>query len=222
MVIPENNPRLNLLWRLSAESGAEAIYSSFFDFPRLPDYVLLSASRGWRMFPTPGCRWVEGIGIKEVTSDLNQLGQWANALTGFNWSLATGPESGVFLLEAEEPDGLCSLRGLSQLDWPETLYDRSRNYMLAFWRYPAGMRAMDAGRIKIAPGLTVRAEGESVVLPPHNSGIWRDLDAPILASPEWLIVSAFRSTEPDPLVQETRRLTLIRGGLYWRERTPRQ
>jgi hypothetical protein len=219
MAIPENNPRMNLFRRLSVDSGTEAIYSSSFDFPQLPDYVLVAASRGWRMFPTPGSCWVEGIAVEDATSDLTQLGQWADDLSGFHWSLATGPESRVFALEAEEPYGLSSLRGLSQLDFPETLYARSRNYMVAFWRYPVGMRAIDTGRIAIAPGLIVRTDGESVVSPSHDSGRWPAPDTPVLESPEWLKECGFKPAEPTAAIRETRRLALIRGGLYWRGRT---
>lgn len=222
MSIKNNNPSLNLLRKRSADSGTETIYNFSSDFPQLPDYVLLAASRGWRMFPAPGSRWVDGIGVDDVTSDLAQLSQWADDLSGFLWSLATAPESGVFALQAEEPLGLSSLRGLSQLDWPETLYVRSRNYMLAFWSYPSGMCAIDAGRIEIAPGLTVLADGESVVLPPHESGRWPDPDAPVLECPEWLNECVFKPADAAPPIQETRRFSLIRGGLYWRGRTPRQ
>jgi hypothetical protein len=136
--------------------------------------------------------------------------------------LATGPESGVFALKAEEQYGLSSLRGLSQLDWPETLYARSHNCMVVFWRYPAGMRATHAGRVEIAPGLTVIVDGESIVLPPPGFDNWPIPDAAVLASPEWLNECAFESVDPDLQIQETRRFTLIRGGLYWRGRTPRQ
>jgi hypothetical protein len=174
------------------------------------------------MFPTPGEQWVEGVGIDDATSDLAQLGQWANELSGYHWSLATGSESGVFVLEAQAPYGFRSLRMLSDLDWPETLYAGSSNYMVAFWRYPNGMRAIDLGRFKIASGLTVIADGESVVLPSINFGTWPIPDAPVLESPDWLNELAFESIEPDPPVQETRRFTLIRGGLYWRGRTPQQ
>jgi hypothetical protein len=219
MAIPENNPRLNLLRKLSADSASEIIYNSSSDFPRLPDYVLLAASRGWRIFPTPGSCWVEGIGIEDATSDLTQLSQWADDLSGCDWSLATGPESGTFAIEAEEPYGL---HRLSHLDWPETLYAISRNRMIAFWRYPAGMRAIDAGRIAIARGLIVRTDGESVVLPSHESGRWPAPDAPVLESPDWLKECAFKPSEPTVPTRETRLLKLIRGGLYWRERAPRQ
>jgi hypothetical protein len=222
MAIRENNPRLDLLRKLFADSGTETIYNSSYDFPQLPDYVLLAASRGWRMFPAPGQYWVEDIGIEDATSDLTQLGRWADDLSGFHWSLATGPESGVFALEAVEPIGLSSLRRLSQLDWPQTLYARSRYYLVAFWRYPADMRAIDVGGMEIAPGLTVRADGEGVILPPHDSGRWPCPDAPVLESPTWLNECAFEFVEPDPPIQETRGLTLIRGGQYWRGRTPQQ
>lgn len=224
MAILGNKPRLNLFRGLSTDSGTHIIYNSSSDFLQLPDYVLHAAARDWRMFPTPGASWVEGIGIEDATSDLTQLGQWADDLSEsqFHWALATGPESGVFALEAEEPFGLRSLRGLSQLDWPETLYARSRNYMVAFLRYPAGMRSIDTGRLEIAPGLTVRADGESVVLPAHNSARWLDLDAQVLQCPDWLSEYAFKSAEPDPPIQEMRRLTLIRGGLYPGERTSQQ
>jgi hypothetical protein len=69
--------------------------------------------------------------------------------------------------------------------------------MVAFFRYPVGMRAISAGRIEIAPGLTVIADGERVVLPAHNSARWLDLDTPVLESPEWLNECAFVSVEPD-------------------------
>ena len=85
MAISVNNSRLNLYRRLSAKASSETIYSSSTDFPQLPDYVLLAASRGWRMFPTPGRCWVEGIGVEHATSDLTQLSQWADNLSGFHW-----------------------------------------------------------------------------------------------------------------------------------------
>jgi Bifunctional DNA primase/polymerase, N-terminal len=214
MDIPQNNPRSHLFRRLSRASDTEAVSSPSPGFSQLPDYVLLAASRGWQIFPTAGQCWVEGIGVADATSDLTQIGEWTNNLEGFYWSLATGPKSGVFVLEVEEPDGLRSLRRLSQTDWTETLYTRSRFYMVAFWRYPAGMRPIDAGRIEIAPGLAVRADGESVVLPPQDSGRWPDPDAPVLESPEWLVKCAFRYSEPTSPIRETRRFTLIRGGLY--------
>jgi hypothetical protein len=222
MAIPKNNSRLNLLHRLSADSGNETIYSSSSDFPQLPKQILLAASRGWRMFPTPGSCWIEGIGIKDATNDLTQLGQWAGDLLEFHWSLATGPESGVFALKAEEPYGINGLRGLSQLDWPETLYACSHDYMVSFWRYPAGMRAMYAGRITIAPGLTVLADGESVALPPYDSGRWPDPEATVLESPEWLSACAFKPAEPAHSPQEVRQFTLIQGGLSRRGKTSPQ
>jgi len=230
MAISENNPRLNLSRRLPSDSDTQISYSSSSDFPQLPDYVLLAASRGWRMFPTPGAQWVEGIGIDDATSDLAQLGQWANDLSGYHWSLVTGPESGVFALEAQAPDGLSSLRILSEPDWPETLYSGSNNYSVAFFSYPSCKRAIGAGRIEIAPGLTVIADGGSLVIPtPHDLERWPGFNAPILESPEWLNEGAFESVEPDdppvqedPPIEETLHFTLIRGGLYWRGRTPQQ
>jgi hypothetical protein len=230
MAISGNNPRLNLLRRLSADSGTEIIYRYSSDFPQLPDYVLFAQSRGWRMFPTPGRLWIESIEIADATSDLTRLGQWADELSGFNWSVATGPESGVFAIESAEPYGLSNLRELSQLDWPETLYSSSRNYLVAFFNYPSGKRAIGSGRIEIAPGLTVIADGGSVVIPPpHDPERWPGSDAPVLESPEWLNECAFESVEPDdppvqedPSIQETRRFTLIRGGRYWGGRVPQQ
>ena len=169
------------------------------------------------MFPTPGRLWIDGIGIEDATSDLAQLAQWADELSGFNWSVATGHESGVFALEATEPYGLRSLRELSQLDWPETLYSSSSNYLIAFFRYPNRRRAIGAGKIEIAPGIIVRTDGESVVIPPpHDPERWPVSDEAVLESPEWLSECVFASIEPDPAIQETRRFTLIRGGLYGR------
>jgi len=221
MAIRGNNPRLTLLRKLSADSGTEIIYRSSSDFPQLPDYVLFASARGWRLFPTPGRLWVEDIGIEEATSDLAQLGQWADELAGFNWSVACGPESGVFALEAAEPYGLCSLRELSQLDWPETLYSSSHNYLVAFFSYPSRKRAIGGGRIEIAPGLTVIADGGSVVIPPpHDPERWPGSDVPVMESPEWLDECAFEFD--DPPIQETRPFTIIRGGLYLRERMPQQ
>ena len=222
MAISENNPHLNLLRKLSADSDTKIIHNSSSDFPQLPELVILAASRGWRLFPTPGECSVEGISFDDATSDLTQLGQRANDLSGFQWSLATGARSGVFVLEAQAPNGLTSLRSLSQLDWPETLYAGSSNYIIVFFLYPAGMRSIGAGRIEIVRGLTVISDGESVVLPPHESLRWPDPEAPVLESPEWLIELAFEPAEADPPIQEMRCFGLIRGGLYWRGRMPQQ
>lgn len=163
------------------------------------NYVCLASCRGWRLFPAPtDCR-VREAGFSDASCDLTQLARGANNQSGFCRSLATGSESGQFVLEAQAVDGLNSLRRPCQLDWHETLCAESTNYLVAFLCYPAGMPAFGVDRIEIVRGLTVVSDGENIVQRPPGLGIWLIPDAPALESPQLLNKCTFGSIKPDSL-----------------------
>jgi hypothetical protein len=100
----------------------------------------------------------------------------------------------------------------------ETLHARAGSKFLAFFPYPEGMRARQRGKVVLAPGLAVRADGDQVVIPPHAAGSWPDLDASIVDAPEWLRIRAFEPDEEKALPPWIPPRMEMVGGTRWRGR----
>jgi hypothetical protein len=165
----------------------------------LPNEVVQAASRFWRLFPVfSRSRFVTAeTRIEDATSDLNQLEQWAVEQPGCNWGLATGQASGVFVLEIHAALGANALRGLCDGDWDEEtgLQSQAGEVGYAFFRWPKGM-AMRRSAKNLARGLSIRGEGDYVLVPPsacpaRTSHVYINPDAEIATSPQWLLNSAF-------------------------------
>ena len=169
----------------------------------LPIEVLQSARRHWRLFPVlPHGKFASAKArIEEATTDLERLEEWACKHPGCNWGLATGQASGVFVLEVDAERGrnaLCILCG-DEWDWQQTLQSQAGDAAYAFFPWPAG-RAMHRSGRNLAPGLSIRGEGDYVLIPPsaYSSGVshaYVDPDAAIAAAPHWLLDSAFAGLE---------------------------
>jgi len=74
---------------------------------RVPIEVYRAAQRnGRRFFPVSSCRHrvVTHADILQATANLQQLRTWARESP--NWALATGPDSGVFVLDVDGGEGL--------------------------------------------------------------------------------------------------------------------
>jgi TolB-like protein len=91
----------------------------------LPQEILAAASRGWRLHPVRARD--KAPLVKDwpnaATTDIAQLGEWAGRFPACNWAVATGPESGVFVLDVDGNPGKASLKEfqLQGLEVPETL-----------------------------------------------------------------------------------------------------
>lgn len=186
------------------------------DFPCLPSEVILLSAKHCRLLPKVRGTVFQPIDAKRATWDLRQLSEWANEFPGCRWALVTGAESGVIVLEIDARCDLTAIQALSEFDNTETLCALAGSKSLAFLNYPEGMRARRRGKVVLAPGLAVRADGDQVVLPTYAKGSWPDLGTPIIDAPEWLRICAFETDEAEALPPRLPPRMEIVGGTRWR------
>lgn len=174
--------------------------------PTLSEEVRRAASRGWRLFPIKARDKKPPLikGWRDLaTSKLDQLEAWAVEFPGCNWGLATGPGSGVFILDVDGEPGLASLNALHRQGKkiPDTLLTVNTaqgNHL--YFRWPERLIVPNSVE-RIAPGLDIRGDGGYVVIPPSihpNSEqyVCVDPDEPIADAPEWLLEMIARNEQP--------------------------
>jgi hypothetical protein len=167
--------------------------------------VLSLASRGWLIFP---CK----AGTKQpavsnwrhlATRDPAKITRWIGDHPGCNWAIATGPASGLFVLDVDGEDGLDSFWMLCKKHGDiETLGVKTPKGAHLYFRYPVGATVRNSAR-KIGRGLDVRGMGGYVLTPPsvHPSGAAYEWlggieDRPVATTPTWLL-DAIRATDQD-------------------------
>lgn len=159
----------------------------------LPIEVSEAAGRLWRLFPVQVPNRID-----LATCNLIELENLASLYPNCNWALATGQASGVFALEVAEC-GRNALHALSEEEFEceETLQSTDGEIGYAFFRWPVDRILC----LKVvAPGLRIRGENESVLVPPSilRSGVshtYRNPYAGIMKSPNWLLRKAFNELE---------------------------
>jgi hypothetical protein len=159
----------------------------------LPNHIIGAANYGWKLFP------VEARGKKPLiegwperaTSIVAELDTWAKQFPSCNWGMATGKTSGVFVLDADGPQGTASVVIMGV---PETMVvttgrvDDGRHF---YYLLPNEETTIRNSTGKVAPGIDIRGDGGYVVIPPsvHSSGKVYDYShfiAPVIA-PDWLV-----------------------------------
>lgn len=158
---------------------------------------------GWPNFPAPpgekksyksaehsgGRNWGATTDAEEIRRDFMR---WPNA----NIGITTGPESGIFVLDIDTPeghsvDGFASLKKLEAENGalPETRMAESPSGSRHFYfKYPAD--AVVRTTSKIAPGIDVRGDGGIVLAPPSTTakGAYKWLnEGEVANAPEWLL-----------------------------------
>jgi hypothetical protein len=194
----------------------------------LPGETLAAAARGWRLLPVrERCKiplvreWP-----KAATSAPARLEAWAAQFPRCNWALATGPASGVFVLDVDGEQGEDALlahhrQGQSQ---PGTLTVSTGRGKHLYFRWPEGLTIRNSAG-KLGRGLDIRGEGGFVVIPPsvHPSGTeyaYFDPDVPVSDAPAWLLalVAQPSHTGISVLCEGHRNDGLIRLAGAWRRR----
>ena len=154
------------------------------------------AERGWRLFPVKPrdkqpliTDWPH-----QATCDEERLRSWLKRFPDCNWGVATGPESGVFVLDVDGEPGLAALGDLEHQGYelPPTLMSHTGRGSHIFLEWPSNGTAVRNSAGKIAAGLDVRGAGGYVIVPPsvHSSGAeyrFHDEDAAIAPAPQWLL-----------------------------------
>ena len=164
-------------------------------------------SRHWRMFPVPvaGRSDYALAFIKDATCDIATLEQLAFENPTYNWCLATGPESGVFAVKADDESGASSFFSITmkyedETDWNETLESAILGVpYCAFFAWPEGMKLRTANR-RIVPGLSIRGDGDWVLIPPSTSAggakyNYRAPETSLAPAPKWLIKKFFTAQD---------------------------
>jgi len=181
-------------------------------------HALSYAARGWHVFPAPtgekkshksakfsnGQPWGATTNAVQIIRD---FARWPNA----NIGIVTGPLSGIFVVEADTPeghdvDGTASLRALEAKHGPlpTTLMATSPSGSLHYYFNYSANAAIRNDTSKIADGVDQRGDGGMVIAPPSlrpGKGQYRWLNAvPIADAPQWLIELATASDSDAPHV----------------------
>jgi hypothetical protein len=184
--------------------------------PSILEAALQCAARGWPVLPlhTPtaqkcSCRDSEcsspgkhprvDRGLKEASADADTIRRWWKKWPDANIGIATGPASGLFVVDVDGTEGHASLADLQRGHaLPGTLRaltgrtaaDGKRQGFHLYFTYPDGERLTNSAG-KLGKGLDIRASGGYVVAPPslHASGLryeWEDALSPVAVLPGWL------------------------------------
>ena len=165
------------------------------------------ARRGLAVFPlSPGAKipLAGSAGYKEASSDPAVAEARWNRMPGANVGIATGPSSGIWVLDIDAPDGFASLDKLQAEHGPlpATIGANSPSGGLhLYWKWPDGVELRNSAS-RIAPHIDVRAAGGSIVAPPsllHDGRrySWQRPSGSLEAAPSWLVALA-RSPSPKP------------------------
>lgn len=167
------------------------------------EQALNYAARGWRVIPIrpgekhpPIPRWQEAATTNPETIHT----WWTGPYTNHGIGIATGPSSGIFVLDIDDKEGNRGYDTLADLEeqhgpLPETLTvitGSGGNHL--YFTHPQGQLIRnDAGR-RLGPGLDIRGEGGQVVAPgsTHPNGTAYEFDADTehlepAEAPQWLL-----------------------------------
>jgi hypothetical protein len=163
---------------------------------------------GWRLFP---CAERGKVPLLKnwprcASSDADVILRWAKKYERCNWSVATGPESGVFAIDIDGESGAESFNSLVEKhgEWTETLAVTTARGQHFYFDWPAsGTIRCSAG--KLGAGVDVRGDGGYCVIPPsvHESGAryeWAGNSQ--VAAPDWLLISITSAARNAPYVAE--------------------
>jgi len=163
----------------------------------LPPEILEAVSRGWRVLPIR--KGDKAPLVKDwpsvAATDIPQLEEWAIRFPACNWGVATGPESGVFVLDVDGSTGKASLQEILQqgFELPETLTVLTGRGTHLYFQWPLGVRIRNSAG-QLAVGLDIRVDRGCAVIPPsiHSNGrpyAYLDANATVAEAPAWLMAN---------------------------------
>ncbi len=156
------------------------------------------ALRGWRLLPCAarGKRPLLKGWPRNASSDFATVRAWAAQFPNCNWGVATGIESGVFVLDVDGEVGRTSLAALERQHGPlpvtlTSITGREGGGEHRWFNHPTD-RWIRSSTGTLGAKLDVQANGKQVLVPPstHPSGRtyqWANPGAPIADAPSWLL-----------------------------------
>jgi Bifunctional DNA primase/polymerase, N-terminal/AAA domain/Primase C terminal 1 (PriCT-1) len=157
--------------------------------------IVAAASRGWRLHPIRARDKVPLVKNwpNAATTDIAQLEEWTTRFPACNWGVATGPASGVFIMDVDGNPGRASLKAYQQqgFELPDTLTVVTGNGRHLYFQWAPGASIRNSAG-QLAAGLDIRVDRGCAVIPPsiHSNGrqySYLDANAPIAEAPAWLI-----------------------------------
>lgn len=195
----------------------------------IADIAIEYGKRGWAVLPlhsisngkctcgkpncgSPGKHPRTKHGVKDATTDEDQIQAWWLEWPDANIGIATGSESGFFVLDVDGEEGEKSLHELEKTHdiLPTTIFSiTGGNGKHLFFNHP-GFKI--SNKVAIAPGLDVRGDGGYIVAPPstHISGRryeW-EITEEMAEAPSWLLdllSSNYTKFIEDEIIPEGRR-----------------
>lgn len=199
--------------------------NSHFTFTAATDNVILSpmltalsyAARGWDIFPIlPGkkqscyaAKYAANGAKWGKTRDLRLIKKYFTEHPNYNIGIATGIESGIFVMEADtieghNVDGIASIAALEAKhgQLPETRMAISPSGSLhRFYKHPGADFKVWCSSSVVAPGVDIKGDGGMVLAPPsykpkkyEGEGALKAIarykwlsDLPIADAPQWLL-----------------------------------
>lgn len=158
------------------------------------DVAFEYARRGWRVVPLNGKIPLIKEWTLNASTDIDTIQGWFHEYPEANIGIATGEQSGVFVLDVDGEQGETSIRDIESTfgKLPETYeVETSRGRHLYFLQ-PAGTKTKSQASGEIGAKLDVRGDGGQVVAPPSihpetkkRYSILRNVE--VAVAPDWLL-----------------------------------
>jgi len=185
---------------------------------RLPPEVRAAVARGWRLLPVKarGKTPLVQEWPKAATDAPERLEAWAAQFPGCNWGIATGPQSGFFVLDLDGDTGLDWLKARIDdgNDLPETWSVHTARGLHLYFRWGVDIRNSAS---KLAAGVDIRGAGGYVVAPPsvHPDGpeyTAVDTSCPVSPAPAWLLALLLQDQPNTVEAKAQMRFDVLRRG----------
>ncbi|MGA3159879.1 MAG: DUF3631 domain-containing protein [Terracidiphilus sp.] len=173
--------------------------------PVLPPEIAAAAGRGWHVFPVKAGQKAPPLlsdWSGKASRSLDQIEAWARLYRDCNWALACGPDSKVYVLDIDGPDGKASVEAWARRGWnlPVTRTHKTPRGQHLLFNWPEGF-AVTISAGKLGTGLDERGKNGYILLPPslHPSGhhyVCEDEAVPLADMPQWLIDLHQRPVQP--------------------------
>jgi hypothetical protein len=138
--------------------------------------ALAYAKRGWHVFPTRNKIPTTRHGLKDATTDPEQIKKWFANPKDMQISIATGDNSKLFVLDLDNKNGVNGIQAYIDKygELPKTLQQRTPNngMHLLFTYSPTKSFEPRNTKDRLGKGIETKGNGGSVVIAPSKGYMW--------------------------------------------------